>query len=315
MNKSLKLLLGVVISSVCLYYTFRNFKLSDLSNSLSEAHWAWFLPSLLIHPIAYIFRSIRWRILLLPLQRLDMKTVFMVLTFGFFVNNVLPFRLGELARAYAINRSSNIPSSSALGTIAVERAMDLFGLLFTIFLALTVVSRDKVPLEKIILLFVSIGAFIVIMFFLLETRGELIRKRMPQVLIKPFELLQNIVKGFSSIKSKSKLFLTLLLSIAIWSTEILNIFCLSRVFDLDLSIFQAAVVIVGISVGVMIPAAPGFVGTYEFFGSRALVDFMGFPVAISTSFIIVVHFFQILYNSVLGIPGLFKYGLGTKPKV
>ena len=60
-------------------------------------------------------------------------------------------------------------------------------------------------------------------------------------------------------------------------------------------------------IAVSIPAAPGFVGTYEFFGKEVL-KMLGHDPVTALTFVVLLHFFQIALIAVLGIPSLFLLG-------
>jgi len=307
MNNSIKLFIGVVISSICLYFTFKNYQFSDLTNALQNADWKWLLIAPFIHILAFVFRTIRWRFLLSPIQSVGYKKLFVIITFGFFVNNILPARMGEFARAYATNRLTGIPTASSFGSIAVERTMDMLGVVFMVLLAFGAMPKDKIPLWPIPVFFFLILSMVGFTF-LMEKKAHAIKNKIPLFLTKVFDIIHSITLGFSALKSIKIVLITAFLSLIVWSTEAINLFIISRVFGIDLNFFQAAALIVGLSIGVMIPAAPGYVGTYELFGKKALI-LLGFPGALSLSFVLVVHFFQLIMNSFLGIPGIIKIGL------
>jgi uncharacterized membrane protein YbhN (UPF0104 family) len=80
---------------------------------------------------------------------------------------------------------------------------------------------------------------------------------------------------------------------------------------LKLTWLQAGLTIVGLLLGVMIPAAPGAAGTYEAGGVGALT-LMGFKKTISLSFVLLVHGLQYLVVLILGIPILMLEGFSFK---
>jgi uncharacterized membrane protein YbhN (UPF0104 family) len=84
----------------------------------------------------------------------------------------------------------------------------------------------------------------------------------------------------------------------------LQIFIVAHAMRLSLSLLESAAVLTGISVGVMVPAAPGFVGTYEFFANQMLL-FLGKDPVRSVSFVFALHAYQLLAMSLLGVIGLF----------
>jgi uncharacterized protein (TIRG00374 family) len=311
MNKSLKIVLGLGVSAACLWLAFRGIQFGEVRAALQTANWAWFLPTLVCTISGHILRSVRWRVILSPLQKIPVHKLFMMLTLGFFMNNILPARAGELVRAYALDKETGVPTSAGLGSVALERLTDLIGLLFVLTLASMVLPADKVPMGRVVMMLiigvVGVAALIVV-FQRWKPAADGSR---PKIIELPLSFLKKLTTGFMALKSPTKVAAVVVLSLVIWASEIANVVMIARVFSLSLTPFQGAAVLMGIAVGVMIPAAPGYVGTYEFFGKRMLM-LLGFPEPISLSFILTLHVFQLILNSLLGLPGFFKIGVGAK---
>ncbi len=313
MNNIFKITLGLVVSGVCLFFAFRGFNWSDLWFSISTANWIWLLPSFGLILFSYFLRTFRWKILLSPIKEIKFSTVFIILTFGFMVNNILPLRLGELARVYGLKKLEGVRFSSGLGAVALERISDTLGILFVIFVSLSLLPRGQVPIQFFVVIFLVAIAAVIGFFIFFKKRGEDLIK-IKGVVGKIFLFIKNITIGFAAIESPKKIILTVASTIAVWSIDCLTLAVVSRVFDLNLSFQQAAAVIIGIAVGVMIPASHGYVGTYELFAKNSMV-LLGFPQGPALSFIILIHFFQLVATYIFGLPGLFKIGLsGIKLK-
>ncbi len=307
MSNFLKISLGLLVSGICLVFAFRGFNFHELMLALTHAKWQWLLPAFLLLGLSYAFRSLRWQILLKPVKAIAFRTIFMILSFGFLTNNILPMRLGELARVYGLKKLEGIRFSSGIGTVALERIMDLLGVIFVISLSMSLLPHDKLPIRPLIALFLFSIIFIIAALFVFEKKGKELEKK-PGWLGKGFGFLKNITNGFSALKSPGKIVWLFILTFLVWITDTIVLSVVSRVFNLNLSVIQSAAVITGISFGVMIPAAPGYVGTYELFAKETLV-FLGFPVGPALSFVIVIHFFQLLVTFIFGLPGLIKIGL------
>jgi uncharacterized membrane protein YbhN (UPF0104 family) len=102
-----------------------------------------------------------------------------------------------------------------------------------------------------------------------------------------------------------------MLSMVIWFNEVFQVFLIAHAMRLALSLFESAAVLTGFSVGVMFPAAPGFVGTYEFFGNQMLL-FLGKDPLRSISFVFALHSYQMLVTGVFGVISMY-FVSKTKP--
>jgi hypothetical protein len=123
-RKSAQWLLGLLISILALVFVFRNANLTEVWGALRQAHYVYALPALGFCGLALAARALSWQAVLgggLPFRR-----VFAVINEGYLLNNVLPFRLGEVARAYLISRGEAGPSAAqGLSSVLVERLIDL----------------------------------------------------------------------------------------------------------------------------------------------------------------------------------------------
>lgn len=312
MNKSLRILLGLVIAFVCMWLSFRNFSWHEIRATLLTASYQWFIPAFFLIVFNFFLRALRWQLILSPLKKVKSGTLFMLLTFGFFMNNVLPARAGEVVRAVAANRLTTLPTSTCLGSIALERLTDIFGLIIIIIIAIGVLPAGTIPIGRLVMLMLA-GTFLAITFIVFFQKNKHTTSKYKYI-EKGLVFIRHLSNGFLVFKSPIKIGGLVLFSASIWIIDALSLLITAQAFSLFLSFRQAAAVLVGIAVGVMIPGAPGYVGTFEFFGKESLV-FLGFPAATSLSFILTLHVFQVLVLALLGTPGLIRIGLGTEKKI
>ena len=311
MSKSLRIVLGIAISGVCLWLAFRQMAWNDLSQALQSAKWIWFLPITVVYLGAHVLRCFRWSALLSPVKKIKPLDLFPLLMLGFLVNNVLPARAGEVARAFATSKKTAIPTSTVLGSIAMERITDLIGLIAVMAIAIKVIPMDKLPLKQVAL--ILLGGIIGLVALIMVVR-KLQDKSTPlnqTSLGKIIEFLNRLIDGFAAIRSPLMISKIALLSLSIWMIEAVCLMTASRAFGLDLAFPQANALLSGISFGVMIPAAPGYIGTYEFFG-KEMLKLLGYLPQLSLPFLLSFHFYQMLLTSVLGIPGLIRFGMPSK---
>lgn len=121
-----------------LYLAFKGVDFNTLVTDLKSANYYWVLLSLLFAVIGYISRAYRWKLLIEPLNyNPPVKNVFYALMFGYLANFAFP-RIGEISRCGSLTKSDKIPMDSLIGTVIIERAIDmvvLLLLLFVIFIA------------------------------------------------------------------------------------------------------------------------------------------------------------------------------------
>jgi hypothetical protein len=117
-----------------LYFAFRGVSVEELLTSLGKADFKWVAFALFFALIGYISRAYRWKLLIKPLNYdPPLKNVFYALMIGYTANFAFP-RIGEISRCGSLQKSDKIPLDSLLGTVIIERAIDLMVLIFALII-------------------------------------------------------------------------------------------------------------------------------------------------------------------------------------
>lgn len=269
------------------------------------------------YTLAFIFRSIRWKFLFLPIKKFTAKQLFSSLMMGFAANCIFPMRFGEVVRAYIVGKKHNISKSASFATIVLERIMDGIGVL--ILLGVSLFFLHKVPswtrktLIFAILLF--IGTLITICVLIIKKHFVDLLKHLPgiksELKEKIIYKIKKFICGFEVIKDTNSFFIVIFFSLCVWLCEMLNMYFLVKVVSIDLSIFVIIFVLFATVIGVMIPAAPGAIGTFEFFFVASMMFFgIGKEKALASALII--HSLGGIYVISLGVYYFFKEGISYK---
>ncbi|HEU0000151.1 MAG TPA: lysylphosphatidylglycerol synthase transmembrane domain-containing protein [Ktedonobacteraceae bacterium] len=80
--------------------------------------------------LAFSIRGVRWKLFLNPIGKVGTFKVIQLFLVGIFLNFLLPIRGGEVAKSLMLKRTSNIPVSKSLPTVAMDKALDLMPALF-----------------------------------------------------------------------------------------------------------------------------------------------------------------------------------------
>ncbi len=148
----LKYSVSILLAAALLYFAFRKVNWTDFRSALKACKWGYVLLSMFFGLCAFYIRSLRWREILLPIDRSTSRlTCFNAVTISYVVNLVLP-RVGEVVRCGYITSHSGkyidketgttrrlASFDKVLGTAALERSVDviLMGLILLVFLLLT----------------------------------------------------------------------------------------------------------------------------------------------------------------------------------
>ena len=255
---------------------------------------------------AYTLRTYRWMLLLNHQRNKTSFTAASVsLMYGYFVNLGIP-RLGEIARAGAINKQTKKPFSFVLGTIVVERLIDILSLASLLLIYLLVFSKilttyyneriTSILIEIPKIPFWVITSSMVFIVFIVYW----IVKKLPSV-IKPH--LKSFKKGFTSIIGISNKFLFFSLTLGIWISYFFTSYLCFFSFDhqYHLSIIAGISVLILGSVVRSIPIQGGSLGVFH----TAVISILTlsiFGIDEQTAFTIsfVIHAIQTLFQLITG---------------
>jgi uncharacterized protein (TIRG00374 family) len=127
--KALRFSLFLAIGLFLLYLAVREVSLEEFVSTLKMANFGWVALALFFALIGYLSRAYRWKLLIKPLNYdPPFRNVFYALMLGYTANFALP-RIGEVTRCGSLRKSDQIPLDSLLGTVIIERAIDLLVLL------------------------------------------------------------------------------------------------------------------------------------------------------------------------------------------
>ena len=125
--------LSFVIAGGLLFLALRGVDIDELREALATASYIWVIPLFVITMISHLLRAWRWQILLdaLPdqqrsgeLKKVSLRTAFLSVMIGYLINFLVP-RLGEIVRAGNLSRQEGLRFSGVLGTVVVERVIDV----------------------------------------------------------------------------------------------------------------------------------------------------------------------------------------------
>ncbi len=297
MKKFIRLALGFLLASIFLWLIFRHINLAELKSTFREASPPLVLAAIASFFLGYSCRIERWRLMLVQdnpnLQWRCCAGPFMA---SIAVNNVLPFRAGDLLRAFGFNRRLEISAASSVTSLFVERLLDLLMNVAFLGLALAFFGMESSR-------FVGVGATFLmaaaacILFVLLFPQffkplafwsGQVVLRLSPKL---GERALAEIRKVFSSLEhmARGRMMIKLIFwSLFAWIGEG-GVFWLSALALPSLPNHHAAWLALPVgTLATVIPSTPGYVGTFDFFIIQA-VTALGNSAATATAYALLVH--------------------------
>lgn len=319
MMKTGKTILGLLLTIFLFYLLFSKAAFPLFFKTIKTIHIPLLLCSVVIFLIGYIIKAYRWVFLLKPIYpNISIKYAAPAFYISFAANNLLPFRAGELIRAIAIGYKIKISKSSALATVFIERVID--GIVLLLFLAVCL-SFMQFPdwanrigfLAMALFFFLSVGVFLAVtqrpLFIkIINLVCSIFTKKMSSFI---HRMSDSFIHGFSIVRKVKILGLVFILSICVWLCEALMYYFLALSFDIHLSFPKFIFILSIVNFGIIIPAGPGYLGTFEFFCVKSMAVF-GISVSMALSYAFVLHVAQFLPTTTIGLIFLWKEGLSLK---
>ncbi len=270
---------GLGVSAFLLWLVFRGEDLGAIGQQIESADPVMLILAGAIATAGGLVRALRWRLLLEPLGvPVSLNARWKALNIGFTVTNLSPLpRLGELARPFALSKMVPVSTSGALGTVVLERVLDMVALLILLLVTLlapafpsdaTMFGRPigYAVTGAMVIGFVALG--IVASLVLWPDRAIRIARSIGDRLPghagdRIVDALEAFLTGLDLLRQPAALLKSLLWSLLLWVWMAASFWAAFRAFGIDLGFTAALFTQCVVSVFVAIPAGPGFIGTLQ----------------------------------------------------
>jgi len=294
---------GIVISLILLYFALRGLGWEELGQAVAEANYWWLIPGVAIYFVGVWARAWRWHYLLLPLKIISTRRLFPTVAIGYFGNNILPARAGELLRAIVLKKDEEVPVSASLATIIVERVFDGVVMLAFVFLNLPELARlttssgfigdiRTLTLVGSGLFFGALAAFLAAAMFPEKTLAVikvLVNRMMPiRYRAKTLGLAERFLGGLAALRSPAGALMVFLTSVVIWLLETGKYWFVMHAFPFQVSFFTLMLMNGIVNLATTIPSAPGYVGTFDAPGIAVLQAY-GVDKATAAAYTLILH--------------------------
>lgn len=293
-----------------MWLLFRNINFGELMAALQGANYWWLGPNIFMVMFAMYQRAYRWKFMLRPIKEVSFDKLLAATCIGFMANNVLPLRLGEFVRAYSLSyQDRGVSKSASLATIFVERMVfDLVALLL-IFGGVLAYAHVNIPDEMKTGVYVAILvalAGLALMLYL-ALRPKQAGEKMTRFL---FFLPDRIKESIKSIVVKSSAGLEFMLqpkasswvgiqTLFVWLFMGASNYFVFLAFGFNLPLEASYFLLVVVSISILVPSSPGFVGVYHA-GTVFTLTQYGIGKEEALSFALVLHAAQYVPITLMG---------------
>lgn len=224
-------------------------------------------------------------------------------------NFLLPGRAGDISRCVLMGEETTLAESSrALATVAMEKILDGFALIGMVLVAawsLHPVHWVLQLLEVAAVLFGSAMSGVAFLSYRVQMLSHYVERALvflhaPLLAQKVCNSLASFAEGLSAVSSAPRMLALFLLTAMIWFTEAVLIWALAGALNIEIPIRSAVVASAVLGLGLMIPAAPGGLGTYELFGTEAF-KLTGVAASEALALTVVIHAWVYVANIASGV--------------
>ena len=283
---SIKSIVGLFISFICLYFVYINFDSNNFINEILNLNYSYLFLSFFTLFLSLIIRAIRWK-QIFNSEDIKIYDLYRSEVLGFWGNSVFPLKIGELIKIHYAKVLTLKKYSLVLGTIIIERLVDFFLISPFIFL-LYIFFPDNFILDKInffLIIILLIIAFCILYKYFLHSFRKKVMRRVDGRLFKSFFKNKNLI-----------LFSTCIL----WLLIFLDVYFIQAAMSLKLNFFECfSIMLVG-TIIYIIPSSPGTFGTFHLAIQEFMVNFLDKPEQASQAFAFILHAHSYIFFIILG---------------
>ena len=316
LKQTVRIIIFLAIALLLLWVSFRGINFNNLWQILKKAHYGWLLPATCMTLISFFIRARRWTLLSEPLgYKPKLMNAYHAIATGYLVNLIFP-RLGEVTKCATLSEREKIPFDKLVGTMLVERTVDILTVLVIFGLTLIAGSTltgsflsDNVvaPVENrlssssgtvIIVSVLIIGMSALAIMLFVRLREKLSERKFFKKIYTFFDGIADGLKSIARLKRKWEFILyTVLLWVAYLFMTYFPLLCLDSTSELGLrgGLF---VLVIG-SFGMAAPVQNGM-GAFHWIVSRGLLVAFGIPLEEGLASATLLHESQMVIVTIFG---------------
>lgn len=337
MKRTLFLIVGLAISALCLWFVLRRVEHMDqLLEAARTLKWQWVALCTAVFYGGFYLRALRWANFFPPTFGVRGTRIFGPMMMGYALNSLFPGRIGEPGRAVLVARRESTGIPPALSSVVAERLVDMATLLVFLVITFRFVEfgnfsypiTEKVTLNEEFFrsaarnttLFLALPLTVIIILMMSNQFRNLIQRIieklpfLPEMIKRPtIKLMHAFALGFEGLKTPRQFLAITLYSLLIWGSGAWCIDLLAPAFGIEMTVFQAAAIMIVMCVAIMLPATPGYWGLYEagFIAGAKLLGIEASDASL-TAMALLLHLIQYVPIVLYGLIWAFVAGISLK---
>jgi glycosyltransferase 2 family protein len=320
----LRTILVTALAVALLAVFLRNADLTRVWAEMQSARTDWLALALGLTFLTYIVRAERWQYMLEPLGHTRFWVAFRTTVIGFAASFVLPARAGELLRPYLLARSEQLPATAAFATIVLERVLDLVTVLILLGVFFAAFAGGAAAAAPALFQAIAVGGLALAPVGLTLLVGMFVvaghPERLHRLVLRVERLLptkiahavanfaRTFAEGLAVVRRPRRLVFALGWSFVLWLSIAVQVWALTKAFEVDVPFPGSFLLTAMLVVGVSIPTPGGVGGTHEAL-RLGLTSFYGVDNDVAVGIAILQHGVNFVPVTLLGLWFIVREGL------
>jgi uncharacterized protein (TIRG00374 family) len=311
-GKAISFGVALLLAAVLLYYSLRGIEWTQVARIVRGATPERLALAAGLGTTTLFLRACRWRILLNAEGAVGVSTAFWATAAGYFGNNFLPARAGELVRTFMISSQCALDKMYVLATALSERAADAVALVVISAVVLLTLPAQPGWLSGAVRSFAILGLLGALGIAILPLLGPAVRTALERAplphTLRPrlITVMEQGLRGLRAFHDARRLLGFLGLTVVIWCLDALATIVLGAALGFRIPMSVAFLLIAGLGLGSALPSTPGYVGIYQFVAVTVLTPF-GFSRNDAIAYILVAQAQMYVVIALWGSLGLWRY--------
>ncbi len=276
--------------------------------------------------LSLLLRSWRWQLMIKQVGPVRFSTVLWSNSLGYLLNNLLPFRIGEVIRAMIVARDSDLSKVTMVSVVILERILDMAGLVLLFGLVLAVYPFPYWLRLGGLLFSALVVLWLIICIILSSSHKKVINwikiriKDKPPIILHLGDGIINSIFGLRVLRKTGAMINVTWSSIVLWILYVSVMKFALDSFGFTTGLYSsigttgwlpAAVLTIMTTIGLAVPTAPGGIGTYH---ASALITLTWFqvPEAMGVVFVTTMHLYMNTTLNIMGLIAMWQLGLSWK---
>jgi uncharacterized protein (TIRG00374 family) len=301
-------LIALAISIGVLAFVAHQLDWREVAAAWAQVVWPWVLVAAVMNVANTWVEGLRWRSILSASDiRVPARMTFASMLIGTVGNVVLPFKLGEAARGYALARTASAPIGTVLSTVVLDRLVDATSVA-PVLLVVAVAGLPGIARPTAGAWAIGVAAVCLVLAIVAIGWRRLVARHGTGTGSRFEPHLESFVRGFATLRQRHSLARALALGALSWCTRATVVWAMFPAFGLDWSPLRAVLTLVLLNLSIVVVATPGNVGTFELAGS-AILHYLGASTEIAVSLALALHLAEVVPTVALGALAIWRFGI------